>query len=70
VGGVLSIVSYTIVVWAQSVAPLGVVSALRETDMLAAAGIGYLVFKEPLTTRKVLATLGTLVGIVLIRLST
>lgn len=67
-GGVLSLVAYTIVVWAQSVAPLSVVSALRETGVLAAGAIGFLVFREPLSARRVLATLCAVAGIVVIRL--
>ncbi len=45
-GGVLSVVGYAAVLWAQLRAPLGVVSALRETGVLWAALIGVLVFRE------------------------
>lgn len=69
-GGALSLVAYTIVVWAQSIAPLAVVSALRETGVLAAGAIGYLVFREPLSARRVTATVCAVVGIVAIRLGT
>jgi drug/metabolite transporter (DMT)-like permease len=44
--GVLSMVGYVIVLWAQIRAPLGVVSALRETGVLWAAVIGAVVFRE------------------------
>lgn len=44
--GLISMVAYLTVLWAQARAPLGVVSALRETGVLWAAVIGVLVFKE------------------------
>ena len=46
VAGVLSLVAYTIVLFAQTRAPLGAVSALRETGVVWAAVIGIVVFKE------------------------
>ncbi len=44
--GVLSLVAYTVVLYAQSRGPLGVVSALRETGVFWAALIGVMVFNE------------------------
>ena len=44
--GVLSDVGYLVVLWAQQRAPLGEVSALRETGVLWAAVIGAVVFRE------------------------
>jgi len=44
--GMISLVGYGIVLWAQTKAPLGVVSALRETGVIWAALIGVLIFKE------------------------
>ncbi|MFF2494282.1 EamA family transporter [Agromyces sp. NPDC058064] len=67
-GGVLSLVAYTIVVWAQSLAPLAVVSALRETGVLAAGAIGYFVFREPFSRWRMAATVFAVSGIVAIRL--
>lgn len=67
-GGILSLAAYTIVVWAQSLAPLAVVSALRETGVLAAGAIGYLVFREPLSRWRMTATACAVAGIVAIRL--
>ncbi|GAA1788550.1 EamA family transporter [Agromyces lapidis] len=67
-GGILSLVAYTIVVWAQSLAPLAVVSALRETGVLAAGAIGYLVFREPFSRWRMTATACAVAGIVAIRL--
>jgi drug/metabolite transporter (DMT)-like permease len=44
--GLMSLTAYTIVLYAQTRAPLGVVSALRETGVVWAAAIGVVFFKE------------------------
>ena len=44
--GLMSLVAYTAVLYAQTRAPLGVVSALRETGVVWAAAIGVVIFKE------------------------
>ena len=44
--GLMSLVAYTIVLYAQTRAPLGIVSALRETGVVWAAAIGVVFFKE------------------------
>ncbi|MET4158606.1 DMT family transporter [Agromyces sp. PvR057] len=67
-GGILSLAAYTIVVWAQSLAPLAIVSALRETGVLAAGAIGYFVFREPFSRWRLTATVCAVSGIVAIRL--
>ncbi|KQZ09179.1 hypothetical protein ASD23_12895 [Agromyces sp. Root1464] len=67
-GGILSLAAYTIVVWAQSLAPLAMVSALRETGVLAAGVIGYFVFREPFSRWRLTATVCAVSGIVAIRL--
>ncbi|GAB3806594.1 EamA family transporter [Humibacter antri] len=67
IGGVLSLVAYTIVVWAQSVAPLALVSALRETGVLAAGLIGLLFFGERFSRWRTVATACAVIGIVAIR---
>lgn len=69
-GGVLSLLAYAAVVWAQSLAPLALVSALRETGVVVAVFVGRLVFGEPLTTRGVAASALVTAGIVLLRMST
>src|SRR5699024_904867 len=69
-GGVLSLIAYAVVVWAQSLAPLALVSALRETGVIVAVFAGRLLFREPLTTRGVAASGLVAVGIVLLRATT
>ncbi|WP_246846453.1 SMR family transporter [Humibacter ginsenosidimutans] len=66
-GGVLSVAAYTIVVWAQSVAPLALVSALRETGVLAAGLIGVLFFGERFNRWRTVATFCAVAGIIAIR---
>lgn len=66
-GGVLAAVAYGIVVWAQSRAPLPLVSALRETSLLFAGVIGTLVFREPFRASRLVAAAAAVAGIVLLQ---
>lgn len=68
-GGVLSMAGYLAVLWAQLRAPLGVVSALRETGVLWAALIGAIVFREGRVRRIVLPAGLVVVGIALLSLA-
>jgi len=61
--GVLSIGGYLIVLWAQTRAPLGIVSALRETGVLWAALIGALIFHEGRLRRILLPALLVSAGV-------
>ncbi|UWE16670.1 DMT family transporter [Herbaspirillum huttiense] len=54
-GGVMSLLAYGIVIWAVTLAPMGMVSALRETSVLFALLIGTLFLGEKLTLRRVLS---------------
>lgn len=56
-GGVLSLLAYGIVIWAITLAPMGTVSALRETSVLFAALIGAIFLGEKLTLRRALSCL-------------
>lgn len=68
IGGILAVVTYGIVVWAQSQAPLALVSALRETGVVVAVLMGWLLFKERLRPVAVAAAVATIAGIALLRL--
>jgi len=61
-GGVVSIVAYGIVIWAMRHAPMGVVSALRETSVVYAALIGRFFLKETLTPRRTVSCLAIAAG--------
>jgi len=68
-GGVLSMLGYVAVLWAQIRAPLGVVSALRETGVLWAALIGVFIFREGRARRVVVPATFVVGGIALLSLS-
>jgi drug/metabolite transporter (DMT)-like permease len=50
--GLVQLVTYGTVIWALTMAPIGPVSALRETSIVFAAFIGRAFLREPLTTRR------------------
>lgn len=52
VGGLVSIVAYTAIIWAASISPMGPVSALRETSVIFAALIGWLFLGERFSARR------------------
>jgi drug/metabolite transporter (DMT)-like permease len=54
-GGIISVLAYGIVIFAMTKAPMGSVSALRETSVLFAVLLGRLVFGEMLTWRRMLS---------------
>jgi len=68
-GGVLSATAYALVLYVKTEAPLGLVSALRETSVIFAALIGVLWFGEGPKTRRLLAGLIVAVGTVMIGLA-
>lgn len=55
VGGGLSLLAYGIVIWALASAPMGPISALRETSVVFAALIGWRFLGEPLGWRRLAA---------------
>ena len=67
-GGGFQIVSYGIVLWAMTLAPIAIVATLRETSVLFGAVIAVVVLKEPLRAIRVVAALLIVCGLVLIRL--
>ena len=64
----LSLMAYAIAVWAMTKAPIAVVAAVRETSILFAVLIGWLVFGERMTRSKALAAVIIVAGVVLTRL--
>lgn len=69
IGGLLAVISYSIAIWAMTVAPIAIVAALRETSVLFGALIAVVFLKEPLRAPRVVAALMIVVGLVLIRLA-
>ncbi|MFH1981912.1 MAG: DMT family transporter [Pseudomonadota bacterium] len=68
VGGA-SFLAYAMVTWAFTVAPIPLVTALRETSIVFAMLLGVFVLKERIDLVKVLATLCTLLGVGLLRVN-
>ncbi|WP_413732738.1 EamA family transporter [Sodalis sp. RH20] len=66
IGGLVSLLAYGIVIYAMAGAPMGAVSALRETSILFAAAMGYFFLGEALTVRKMLACAVIATGAILI----
>jgi drug/metabolite transporter (DMT)-like permease len=66
VGGLVSLLAYGIVIYAMVGAPMGAVSALRETSVLFAALIAYFFLGETLTLRKLLACAVIAIGTIII----
>jgi drug/metabolite transporter (DMT)-like permease len=54
-GGIVSLLAYGSVVWAAAIAPMGAVSALRETSVVFAALIGWLVLGERFSLRRLVS---------------
>lgn len=66
--GLMSLVAYTIVLYAQTKAPLGIVSALRETGVVWAAAIGVVIFKEGRARAIMAPAVAVVIGIALLSL--
>lgn len=68
VAAAASFAAYAIAVWAMTVAPLALVAALRETSILFAVLLGWLLFGERMDRGKILAALLIVSGVALTRL--
>jgi len=66
IGGQLMLLAYGTVIYAMSQAPMGMVSALRETSVLFALLIGHFFFKEHLSLKRVASGGIIVAGILLI----
>jgi len=66
-GGVLQLSAYGLVVWAMSIAPLALVSAIRETSVLFAAFIGARLLGEPVGRARLAAAGAVAAGVVVLR---
>jgi len=69
VSGLLGTVSFGVFIWALSRAPIGPVSALRETSIIFASLIGMLVLREKMTAARVTATSLVVIGAAAIALA-
>ena len=69
IGGSTSFLAYAMVTWAFTQAPIALVTALREISIVFALLIGVVFLKERLNIAKVISTMLTLAGVILLRIS-
>jgi drug/metabolite transporter (DMT)-like permease len=69
IGGALSYVSYGLVLWAMTFAPIAGVSALRETSVVFAALYGVIFFGEAAGSRRLIGALIVAVGAIMLKLA-
>lgn len=67
--GVVSMLAYWIVIWAMTLAPLALVSALRETSVVFAVVFGTVLLKERIDLVRLAAIASTLIGTVMLKTS-
>lgn len=67
-GGSCALAAYAIALWAMTRAPVALVAALRETSVIFAAVIAFVIFKEKMTARRIFATGAVLAGLVALRI--
>lgn len=65
-GGTISLIAYSLVLWAQTSGALAPIAALRETSIVFGALIGAVILHERLGRRRVLPAAVVLVGVVLL----
>lgn len=68
-GGATTLLSYGLVVWAMTQAPIALVAAARESSVVFAALLGVVFFRERLTPARIVAIVLVLAGLVAMRLS-
>ncbi len=67
--GIVSLIAYWIVLWAMTLAPMAMVSAVRETSMVFAVLIGVFCLKERLNLARLASTMIALIGAVMLKAS-
>lgn len=68
-GGAMSMLAYSLVIWATTQAPVAVVSALRESSVLFALLIGWLLLREAMPPMRLLACAVIALGVALLKLA-
>lgn len=69
IGGVLSFVSYGLVLWAMTIAPIAGVSAFRETSVVFAALMGMIFFGEAAGKRRIAGAVIVALGAVVLKIA-
>jgi drug/metabolite transporter (DMT)-like permease len=65
--GSMSLLSYSVGVWAMTKAPIGLVAALRETSILFAVGLSILLLREPPRLFRMFGAIIVCAGVAIIR---
>ena len=68
IGGSLDYLTYMIIVWAFTKAPIPMVGALRETSIFFSIFIGYFFLKEKITLVKILSITLLIAGVIGLKL--
>lgn len=66
IGGLVSGLAYALVLYAKTLAPLGIIAAVRETSVIIAALIGVLVFGERPAKTRILSAIIVALGVAVI----
>lgn len=66
-GATAAATAYALVIYAMSVAPMALVSSLRETSVIFAALIGTLLFREPFGKQRIVAAVLVCLGVMLMK---
>lgn len=69
VGGLFAVTAYGLVLYAKTIAPIGAVSAVRESSVILAALIGFIFFRERPWIGRVLAAVMVAIGVVTLAVS-
>ena len=67
-GALAAATAYGMVIYAMGIAPMAMVSSLRETSVIFAALIGTLLFREPFGRQRIVAAVLVCLGVVLIKI--
>jgi drug/metabolite transporter (DMT)-like permease len=67
--GIMSYASSWLVIWALTLAPLALISALRETGIVFAVIIGVVILNERLNLARLASIAATLIGATMLKLS-
>lgn len=68
-GGCGTVISYGIVLWAMTLAPIAIIAALRETSILFGILISWLFLRERLTPARIAGACVLVLGVIMLRLA-
>lgn len=69
IGGMLSLGAYGLALWAMTSLPVAIVSALRETSIVFAIILSFIILKEKISCARMIAALLIVCGVIAVRLA-